>query len=147
MQIFDKFIAFKLLNIFIISFLLNFIWEHLHSVFYTHYQGGPVTETILLKATFGDALFITALSIVFFRVEIFKRNTWMILPMGIIGAILLELFALSTGRWAYNEFMPILPYLGVGLTPTVQLGVIGYISIKILNQREMKTPPNKSWWR
>ena len=42
----------------------------------------------------------------------------------------IELYALETARWTYNSFMPIIPVVGVGLTPAVQLGLLGYASFK-----------------
>ena len=46
-------------------------------------------------------------------------------------SIIIEHFALSAGRWAYNDFMPIIPFLSVGLTPTIELGLLGYLSFKL----------------
>jgi len=52
---------------------------------------------------------------------------WLIVPLGIIG---MEWYALTTSRWAYNVLMPIIPLLGTGLTPTIQLGLLGHLSYK-----------------
>ena len=49
----------------------------------------------------------------------------------IIFAIVLEKWALMTGRWAYTSAMPIIPILNIGLTPAVQLGMLGYFSNKV----------------
>ena len=46
---------------------------------------------------------------------------------GIVVAVLIELWALQTGRWAYTGAMPLVPFLGAGLTPTIQLGFLGYV--------------------
>ena len=118
----------RLCLIFAISFALNFVWEHLHSVLYVHYRGGPITDFVLLRATLGDALFITALSVPFFRISFLERHVWLVIPAAIASATLLELFAISMGRWAYAEGMPLIPFLGTGLTPTVQLAITGYIA-------------------
>ncbi len=132
MQVHDTDTSLRLLAIFCISFALNFVWEHFHSVLYAHYQGGLITNAILFKATLGDALFTTALSIPFSRINYLQRNLWLIIPIGMFCAIALELFALSTGRWAYNDFMPLIPLLQTGLTPTIQLGLLGYISVRVV---------------
>src|SRR3989338_8107847 len=101
----------KIVVVFVFAFLLNFIWEHLHSVFYVSYKGGEITNFILLKAALFDATVIAL----------------------IIFAILLEKWALGTGRWVYTDAMPIIPFLRVGLTPVIQLGLLGYISLRISN--------------
>ncbi len=117
--------------VFVVSFILNFIWENIHSLLYSHYMGGKITEFILLRATLGDAVMITIFYLPFLFLPWFKDKYWMITIIGLIVAISIEWAALSTGRWAYNEYMPIIPILGIGLTPTLQLGILGYLSLKI----------------
>ena len=120
----------KLSTIFIVSFLLNFIWENLHSYLYAYYQGGVITQLILLRATLFDAIFITLLAVLFIKILYFKERKWYALVFGVVVAVIIEHFALSGGRWAYNEFMPIIPLLSTGLTPTLQLGILSYIVFK-----------------
>ena len=114
--------------IFLVSFFLNLIWENLHSFLYAGYMGGKITEFILLRASVADAGIITLLSLLFMSVPSLKRKSWLIIFVGVLIAIFIELYALNTGRWAYNEYMPMIPILGVGLTPTIQLGLLGYLS-------------------
>src|SRR3990167_5963264 len=118
----------KVSLIFILSFFLNLIWENLHSFLYIGYMGGTITEFILLRASVADAIIITILSLPFIFVPRLKGKSWLIIFVGILIAIFVELYALNTGRWAYNEYMPIIPTLGAGLTPTIQLGLLGYLS-------------------
>ena len=118
----------KITYIFFISFALNLIWENLHVFLYDNYMGGKITEFILLRATLGDAIMITVISLPFIFLPFFKKNQWLILPIGFIIAISIEWYALSAGRWAYNDLMPIIPFLNVGLTPAIQLGILGYFS-------------------
>ncbi len=92
---------------------------------------GPITQFILLHATFGDAVMITLIVLPFLFLPTFKKYDWIIIPIGIIIAVSIEWYALGVGRWAYNEYMPIIPLLKVGLTPTIQLGLLGYLSLKI----------------
>jgi hypothetical protein len=131
MPIADSTTLIRLCVVFAISFALNFVWEHLHSVLYVHYKGGPITDFILFRATLGDALFLTALSIPFFRIPFLNARLWLVIPLAVLGAIALELFATSTGRWAYTDMMPLIPLIGTGLTPTIQLGLLGYITFLI----------------
>ncbi len=126
----------KLLKVFACAFILNLVWENLHSFLYVHYKGAPITELVLIKAAAFDALFITVFSILFFRIRFFRERAWLFLVIGIVFAVCLEWFALSTGRWEYNSLMPIIPILGSGITPSIQLGLLGYITLKISKNDE-----------
>jgi 1,4-dihydroxy-2-naphthoate octaprenyltransferase len=119
----------KVAYIFGLAFILNFIWENLHAFLYANYQGGAITEMILLRASFVDAIFITVVGTAFIKLKFFKERTWLVLLIGIIAAAGQEMYALASGRWAYNSLMPIIPILNVGLTPTIQLGLLAYIKL------------------
>jgi len=118
--------------IFVLSFFLNLIWENLHSLLYTNYMGNQITKFILLRASLGDAVMITILCLPFIFFKKQERKNWLIILMGVVLAIFIELYALETGRWSYNEYMPIIPFLDIGLTPTIQLGLLGYLSYRIV---------------
>lgn len=121
----------KIFVIFTVSFALNLLWENLHSLLYDNYMGGEITEFILLRATLADAVMISVLSLPFLFKPFFKRRAWIIIIAGFVLAVGIEWYALSTHRWAYNALMPIIPVLGVGITPAIQLGLLGYMSLKI----------------
>jgi hypothetical protein len=131
-----------LLRIFLLSFALNFVWEHLHAPFYLSYKAQPITDFILFRATLGDAVILTVLALPFVYASFFKKMKWLIVPIGIVIAIAIEIFALHTGRWVYASSMPLVPFLNVGLTPTLQLGVLGYITYAIVLKK--KNPPRRS---
>ena len=109
--------------VFFLGFLLNFLWENIHSGLYIHYRGGTISQFILFRAAIVDALIILVLILV---LERFNRS-WLIILFGIGVAVVLEWFALYSGRWAYADMMPIIPIIQTGLTPTIQLGLTGYI--------------------
>ncbi len=121
----------RIFFIFITAFILNLIWENLHAVLYANYMGGKITEFILLRATLSDAIYIVLITLPFVLLPAFKKWDWLIIVFGLIISILIEYYALSTGRWEYNSMMPIIPFLGTGLTPTIQLGFLGYLSFKL----------------
>lgn len=118
----------KIFLIFILSFLLNFVWENLHSYLYVSYMDGKITEFILFRASLVDASIITILSLPFIYITRLRNKNLFIIPIGVFIAIIIELYALNAGRWSYNEYMPIIPFLSVGLTPAIQLGLLGYFS-------------------
>ncbi len=119
--------------VFFLSFALNLVWENLHATLYTNYQGGPISNTILLHATLADALIITAGAFLFLYVPYLRRNLWLSLVLGILIAIGVEMWALETGRWAYSALMPLTPFVKTGLTPTLQLGLLGYVTYRIVD--------------
>ena len=124
-------VAGKLIKIFILALVLNFIWEELHSRFYMQYQSEPITHAILARAAFFDALIILIGAVFLFFLPPFRGRIWLVLSGLLMFAIGLEIFALATGRWQYNQSMPMIPVLGIGLTPTIQLALLGFLSYSI----------------
>ena len=124
----------KLLGIFSTAFALNLIWEHLHSYLYAHYMDGKITELVLFRATLVDAIMITAIAVPFLYLPFLKNKNWLIVPIGIVIAVLIEWYALGAGRWVYNLWMPIIPLLATGLTPTIQLGLLGYVVMRLVDR-------------
>lgn len=55
--------------------------------------------------------------------------------VGALGAIAAEMRQVSSGNWAYDESMPLLPIVDVGLAPLLQFmllpALIYYLSFKI----------------
>jgi hypothetical protein len=127
----------KLGAIFILSFALNLVWENLHSFLYTAYQGGPITEYILLRATLGDAVMLTILAVPFVYITALTHRLWLMVPIGVALAVWIELYALNAGRWSYNELMPLVPFVQVGLTPTVQLALLGWVTYWYVLRRQV----------
>lgn len=117
--------------IFFFAFFLNLIWEHLHSALYSSYKSEGITNFVLFRAALFDGAVTALFYAFFFEFSKHPRRTWL-LPLTLtLFAIVLEVWALATGRWMYTDVMPIIPLLGVGLTPTIQLGFLGYVSLKV----------------
>lgn len=134
-----------LAKIFFLSFAFNFVWEHSHGLLYGTDHGAmdfSLYMWFFFLATLFDAGFITVLYLVmavlkreFFwlkRVNIIDYFLVILISLGV--AVWIEIIALSTGRWSYNELMPIVPVLGVGLTPFVQLAIISIVVFYILKK-------------
>ncbi|MEK7630690.1 MAG: hypothetical protein AAB417_01520 [Patescibacteria group bacterium] len=121
----------QLAIVFIVAFLLNLIWENVHSYLYIHYQGGTITELILVKAAFFDAFVTLVAGALYLWVKPFRGRLDVTIGGLLSFAIGLELFALATLRWNYSSWMPTLPCLDVGLTPIVQLALLAYISFRL----------------
>jgi len=117
--------------IFLSAFILNLIWENLHVFLYLNYKGGEITEFILARASLFDAFLITVILLPFIYFSSLRNKVWLVFTIGVIVAVFNEWYGLNTARWAYNELMPIIPIIKTGLTPTLQLGLLGYASYKI----------------
>ena len=125
----------KVVLIFVVSLGLNFLWENLHAGLYLHYQGQQVTELILLRAALFDALVITLIFLTIIAIPAMRKFAvlW-ICSIALVFAILLEVYALNTDRWAYTAIMPLVPLLKTGLLPTVQLALTAWVSLWSVNQ-------------
>jgi len=126
----------KLILVYALAFIANWIWEILHSILYLNYKGGLITNFILFRAAFVDAFIVLVL--VFISQKSGKYKTFFILAGGFIIAIVIEIWGLKTGRWEYNSLMPIIPIIKTGLTPTIQLVITAYIVEKIISNRNFK---------
>jgi hypothetical protein len=124
-----------LLRVFLASWLLNLIWENLHVFLYEQYRGVFYSQMgqfdkfqILLKASIFDAVFITVVVFLIMLIPWLKgKESWSLIVIAVLFSISLELYALDTGRWAYNSLMPLIPILDIGVSPVIQLGLIGYL--------------------
>jgi hypothetical protein len=59
--------------------------------------------------------------------------------LGALCAVLFEWFAFRSGLWSYGEEMPVLPVIGTGLLPFVQLTLLVplaiWLSLKLIQRR------------
>ncbi|MEX0652155.1 MAG: hypothetical protein WD153_01685 [Candidatus Paceibacterota bacterium] len=117
--------------VFIYAFGLNLIWENAHHFLYVHYKGEPITELMLFRAAFVDAVIILALIFALQLFAISRRYPSLLILGGVIVSVGIEYWALGIERWEYTYMMPLVPFLVVGLTPTIQLGLIGYFVYRI----------------
>lgn len=89
-----------------------------------------------MRSALIDATFITAMAALFVRVVYFKNRLWFALVFGFVASVSLELYALQTGRWAYSDLMPVVPFLKTGLTPTIQIGLLSFLIFKAVGIKE-----------
>lgn len=117
----------KAVFVFIIGFLLNTIWENIHSLLYIQYKGGIISEYVLLRAAAFDAVIIVLGIFIAQRFFGFHKIQFL-LTFWLFVAIITEWWALATNRWAYSAAMPMVPLLEIGLTPMIQLATLGLFS-------------------
>lgn len=129
--------AFKkfILTTLILAFLLNLVWEILQV---SLYKGGShdVRHIIFCAlASVADAIMVLILYFGFaliYKNPLWIRNlTWqrinMLVLAGGAGSIFGEMRHLSSGNWTYEEAMPIIPVVHVGLSPVLQFMVLPVI--------------------
>ena len=113
------------------AFVLNWIWEMIQMRAYAGMPARPWNEAaaICTIATLGDV--VITLTIYFLGALAARRlfwasaNSWnvyvFLAVVGFVSAACIERQALAVHAWGYNQKMPVVPYLQVGLWPLLQL--------------------------
>jgi hypothetical protein len=126
----------RIVDFFLLTFILNFIWEISQAFLYSpHYAGIGGLIKVHIRASLGDVLMVVVIFLLNRLIlghKFFKDNSngAMFLPViitGFILAVFVEKYALVMGWWTYNSIMPIIPLLNVGLTPILQMMVVPLI--------------------
>ena len=112
----------------VISFILNEVWELLQMPLYSSafYNLGHVVFCTL--GALADMIMVLLLYVCFGF--IYKNPFWIwqsnwfkifvVMLTGAVGAVLSEKRHLRIGSWAYDQSMPIVPFVNVGLSPLFQ---------------------------
>lgn len=117
-----------LYTIAIIAFIINLIWENLHDSLYVDYN--PTMQRIFyLGCTLGDVLLVFMVYGLVAWVQkdalwmkhFWRRGLILTLAFSITIALLAEWIALKLQLWNYNEKMPLVPVIGIGLSPFLQI--------------------------
>lgn len=130
-------------KVFLLSYLLNFLWESIHAyLFYAGHQDYSLGFYFRMVgyAAFMDGLLILLLYLIvafFLREFLWKRKEGYALFffLGLILAAGIEYHAVYlAGKWSYNAFMPTL--FGIGVSPLLQLSVTGLCTLFLLRKQE-----------
>lgn len=121
----------------LITFALHFAWEMAQHNLYLQMQSMPFwrAATVCAIATAGDLVITTIAFSAAAKLggrhwPLLRRRlspTLIFLTVGILITIGYEIYAVSSGRWAYDERMP--QILGIGLSPLLQWIVIPLLEI------------------
>lgn len=136
--------------LFLTAFLLNFVWEVTQMPFFAvGGQGQIVDFGLFLKTHWIASLKDAAMVIVlYFLTAVVVRNMqWgrhmgrrgliPFLIAGFLWAVAVEYYQVQIAHsWSYNATMPLLPFLGVGLWPVLQLIVLPPLAV-FLSRRHL----------
>lgn len=123
-----------------VAFVLNLIWENGHAPFYAGYNSFRQFLPLVSIASVWDAIITLG---IYAGVSAVKRDMLWIRKMDLSGVLLaiilglavavyIELRALGEGRWGYGSLMPIVPILGVGLLPLLQMMILPLVTFRIV---------------
>jgi len=131
-----------LVRLFVAAFLLNWVWEISQMSFYIE-DGNSWREKFpsCTLATFGDAL----LTLLAYGIGVFVTGNsrwgggWKVYltaaACGTIFAVIIEWLVQFTNVWTYNDSMPRVPILNVGLLPVLQLTILIPIALRLAARR------------
>ena len=116
----------------IIALLLNLIWEMVQMPLYKGSSYSIEQIAFCTLASVADALMVLLL---YFGVAfIFRSPLWIqhlkwqqiaiVILIGGTGAVLAEMRHLSLGSWAYDNSMPLIPVVNVGIAPVLQFMIL-----------------------
>jgi hypothetical protein len=126
--------------LFAIAVLLNYPWERAQAALYIALDGSTIPPWLCFAASLVDGLFLVAIYAVGWT--ILGRSDWFLHP-GVLGYMVMLAAGLTIGvsvewstiylapQWAYTERMPLMPGLGVGLAPIVQMLVLPPLTFRI----------------
>lgn len=130
------------------AFTLHIIWENVQAPLYLRYESFTQHLGVCFLATFGDiaiTLFVYVIiallkNNIYWIKELNKKDILVLTILAFYIAVQIEQQALLFDLWDYNNFMPIIPYFGVGLTPILQmiflLPMSMYLTKKIVVMKE-----------
>ena len=138
---FNKFIF----TIIVLAFLLNYAWELIQIPLYKNPAYDFKHIAFCTLASLADVLMVLLL---YFGLAVIFKNPFWIQPLklhrvvilvliGGAGAVLAEMRHLSSGSWAYDNSMPLIPIVNVGITPVLQFMILPLL-IYFLSSNRLK---------
>src|SRR6266852_4557194 len=118
-------------RLFLVAFGMNWAWEMAQMPAYTEMATSPWWQTlpVCTVATLGDAALTMAIyglgALAAGRLDWGLNPRWNVYATAAIlsagCAVAIEWWAVGSGRWSYDDRMPIVPLVKVGLLPLLQL--------------------------
>ncbi len=113
--------------LFAVAFCLNWIWEIAQT--FAFEMSGVSIAKMLLFCTFASVVDGVVTVLIFWLLQRFLKSfDWKFYlaaaGSGALSAIFFEQIAFTFNLWSYGEQMPVLPFLGTGLLPFLQLMIL-----------------------
>lgn len=123
----------------LIVFILHVIWENAQAPLFQGYASFSQHFSACFIGTVGDVaitLFVYVIVALLkndfnWIASLDKKDVAVLAVIGFLVAVGIEWRALLFGRWAYNDAMPLIPYLEVGLLPIIQMTLLLPLSVFI----------------
>ena len=120
----------------------NLIWETLHLPLYTIWNTGTLREKLfaVVHCTGGDvliALASLALALVIGADRTWPKRGWkrvvlLTVCFGVVYTIFSEwLNIVVRASWAYSELMPVIPVVGIGLSPLLEWIIVPLLAFNL----------------
>jgi hypothetical protein len=126
-------------KVFLIGVAVNFPWEMAQAYLYAPMGDWVRATTRCVGAAIVDGGIVLGIALA--GAAIFRSRDWFRRPgigralftvaTGGTVAVLIEHLSLSTGRWDYGPRMPIIPLLGVGLVPVMQMMILPVVVFRM----------------
>ena len=123
-----------LIQVFLMSFLINLLWEVIHSQLYITCLNRPLKRfiSLIVVASLKDGFWIS----LFFVISVYLFDNINILTnhlqlgvfifLALLFSFIDERISLDRKRWEYSKQMP--RVIGVGLTPLLELAITGTLT-------------------
>lgn len=136
------------LNLFMFGVLLNYAWELTQAPLYEGVATAAYWTVVkgCARATIGDGFILV---VAYWSVAVVAKDRWWFarpdplrlvgfVAVGIVITVVLERLALQSTfagwGWRYSEAMPIVPGIGVGLTPLLQWLILPLITLWLVRR-------------
>lgn len=128
------------LRVLAVAFLLNWPWEALHAAAYVESSDSLLYRfRHCLPMAGTDALWTLALWLasagLVSRAEGGRWRLGVVAAFGFVTAVLVEHVALTQERWTYNDLMPVVPIVDVGLWPVAQMTLLPVFATWLVTRR------------
>ncbi|MDZ7846505.1 MAG: hypothetical protein U5L96_06925 [Owenweeksia sp.] len=134
------------------AFFLNWGWEVAQGPLYQDFDYNPVSISFCALASVADMLMVYVLLFgfgliykdVYWLQKLTGARIFLLVLVGGTGAILAEIRHTSSGNWYYADAMPLLPMVGVGLSPVLQFTLLPVLIFWLTGKLLPKTKPKNS---
>ena len=139
-----------LVTILLIGFPLHLAWEWVQCQPFFVHRAAPPTLASMMIATLGDGVLtliayggVAAIHGASRPLRPWTTGVWLtLLGLALILSIVMEAYALQTGRWTYTDAAPLLPGTPISVLPVAQLLLLfplSFLLARSLTRRVMQT--------